>query len=304
MNNLLQDIHLSDEQLWTAFQFCWKQGNYIAAKTLLENNPQLITKYANADWYNALTALIYELETYPEFYKNQIKVSYLPPDLDEDEIYFEIVLRDIKVNVVVGYIKTGNTSVTLNYSDNLINAISFRNSQEIFTNQQITTSQVIFSTESKTTYPIICMVFTTDNTHLVVSDNTLTANTNSLTVSYSGVLLSTICLDENNYRIMAEETISSSSVVINLNNSLQEDIEVKVISVSSTYLEEILHRTQGNFTTSSNFISLLCAGYMINSFILQNNNRVLLDKEFVYDNVILSTINKIGQTLSCTVFYT
>ena len=39
--NLLQDIHFTDEQLWSNFQNYWTQGNYIAALNLL--NQKVIT---------------------------------------------------------------------------------------------------------------------------------------------------------------------------------------------------------------------------------------------------------------------
>lgn len=88
----LQDIHLTDVDLWTNFQTYWNAGNYALALSLLENNTQLATKYINANWVNNTTDSIVALENTsdPTFKQDRIQVASTAPSLSTGEIYFQL----------------------------------------------------------------------------------------------------------------------------------------------------------------------------------------------------------------------
>lgn len=304
-NKIFQDIHLTDEQLWLTFQQYWKTGNYLAAKNLLDSNKQLITKYANAEWYNSLTDLIYQLQNYPEFNKNQIIVSYLPPDLEVGEIYFQIDSDNLKINSIMKSIPKGSTTTTITYEDTLIEALAFEQGSLILLDQTIdeTNKTVTFTTNSKVHQNIVCLVYSTDDSNLVVSNVTINAGSTTSQDSYSGELLSTMILD-NNERNLIEASFTSSQITFNFENPTENQVVSRVCYIPTSYLDDILNKSTGTISTSSTLLSLLCKGFMVSSLISMSQNLVLADVEFVLDKANISTRIEPTSNLNCTIYYT
>lgn len=304
---LLQDIHLSDDNFWTDFQYYWSHGAYSRALKILQDNQQLVTKYASAEWFNALTTFIYQLETLPNnFNKKQIKVSYIPPDLDIGDIWFQLELGDINIDVGMFIIPAGSTSVTGTYSNTLINAVAFKNLEEILINQIIdeTNHSVIFSLGESLDYPVICMVYSTNNSHLVVSVVSESSGINNFTIPYSGVLLSIMYLDQTNNRNIVDLSINSDNVLFSLSANTTAVTKGRLAYIPATYLSEILNVDSSNFSGISS--TILCDGYMANCFVIDisNNNIVLTDVVFNLKNAIIKVPQNTNLSLNCTLYYT
>lgn len=304
---LLQDIHLSDDSFWTDFQYYWKNGSYTRALQILEENQELVTKYVSAEWFNALTAFIYQLETLPDdFNKKQIKVSYLPPDLEVGDIWFQLELGTLTIDANMFIIPVGSTSVVATYSNSLINAVAFKNNEEVLVNQVVdeTNHSVTFSIGESLDYPVICMVYSTNNSHLVVNVVSESAGINSFTIPYSGALLSVMYLDQSNNRNMVNLTIDNANVGFSLSENTDAVTKGRVVYIPTAYLSEILNVSSSSFTTTSS--TLLCDGYMVNCFVVNNsdNSVVLTDVTFSLNNAIIGVSQNTNLSLNCTLYYT
>lgn len=304
---LLQDIHLSDDSFWTDFQYYWKNGSYSRALQILEENQELVTKYVTAEWFNALTALVYQLETLPDdFNKKQIKVSYLPPDLEVGDIWFQLELGTLTIDVNMFIIPAGSTSVVATYSNSLINAVAFKNNEEVLVNQVVdeTNHSVTFSIGESLDYPVICMVYSTNNSHLVASVVSESSGINNFTIPYSGALLSVMYLDQSNNRNMVNLTIDNANVGFSLSENTSAVTKGRVVYIPTVYLSEILNVSSSNFTTTSS--TLLCDGYMVNCFVVDNsdNSVVLTDVIFSLNNAIIGVPQNTNLSLNCTLYYT
>jgi len=86
----VQDIHLTDENLWEQFYTLWNSQDYTSAINLLETS-QLDTKvFLNTvinDIQNQLIVL--QNNSDPTFKNNIIQTSATPPVLSTGEVYFQ-----------------------------------------------------------------------------------------------------------------------------------------------------------------------------------------------------------------------
>lgn len=266
---LLQDIHLSDDEFWTEFQYYWKNGNYSRALQILEENQELVTKYVSAEWFNSLTTFIYQLETLPDnFNKKQIKVSYLPPDLEVGDIWFQLELGEINIDVKMSIIPAGSTSVTTTYSNTLINALAFKNNEEVLVNQVIneTNHSVTFSISESLDYPVICMVYYSNNSNLEINTINFSVGDEMFVVGYSGEILSVVCLQDNNKNIVNIYDYNSNELFFKMNPATENGI-IRICSIPSANLNEILNVNSENL--SGTVLRLTCDGYMVNSILTQ-----------------------------------
>lgn len=93
---MIQDIHLSDRDLWEQFYQYWTSGQYQDALNVLQNS-QLTDKYFNATMINNIQEIVREteetaLENEDWKYQQIIKLAEYPPsDMDVGEVYFQIV---------------------------------------------------------------------------------------------------------------------------------------------------------------------------------------------------------------------
>ena len=89
---LLQDIHLSDMSTYNLFKEKWKTAHYRSGLEILDNarNNGLDRKFVDAEWFNALTTLLYEVENLsdPDFKNDKIIASTTAPPLQVGEVYF------------------------------------------------------------------------------------------------------------------------------------------------------------------------------------------------------------------------
>lgn len=92
---MMQDVHLSDEELWKQFVAYCQQNNYTMAQSILLSNPGLQKKTMSAANLNHLTNNIYAME---EFYndnpfdKEQVPVtSTQPTGQTSGQLWFKIV---------------------------------------------------------------------------------------------------------------------------------------------------------------------------------------------------------------------
>ena len=303
--SLLQDLHIEDKNFWNNFQYFWANKDYINAINYLQNNQQLTTKYVDAEWFNNLTNKIYQLETVPDWDKHSIVVSYLPPDLEVGDIWFQLQLGDILIDVYTSIIPVGSTSTTITYSNTLINAITFNGNKEVITNQTINESNhtVTFSLDTIYTQPVICMVYSTDNVNVTVNVSNIVSGSTTFQLSYSGSLLSAMYLDNLNNKQIANINIQSSSVNYSLATASTDTTIGRLVYIPTANLSEILHVSNQNF--SSTIANLLCEGYMVSCFIKDSSNNVTMgDIEFYLRDAIIKVPQNTNTSLSCTLYYT
>lgn len=85
------DIQLTDKQLWGQFQTAFQQGDFATALALL-NNTQLKNKALTAEYLNALTNYIVQVEQLndPDYANDRIRIEQqIPTDLNNGEVYFD-----------------------------------------------------------------------------------------------------------------------------------------------------------------------------------------------------------------------
>lgn len=85
------DIQLTDKQLWGQFQIAFQQGDFATALALL-NNTQLKNKALTAEYLNALTNYIVQVEQLndPDYANDRIRIEQqIPTDLNNGEVYFD-----------------------------------------------------------------------------------------------------------------------------------------------------------------------------------------------------------------------
>lgn len=305
---LLQDIHFSDEEFWTSFQYYWKNGNYSMALDILKENQELVTKYVDAEWFNSLTNFIYYLETLPDnLNKKRIVVSYFPPDLDSGDVWFQLDVNGVKINVYMNFIFPNSTSVTINYSDKLIEALAFKNNELALINETIdeTNHTVTFSLDESLDKAVVCMVYSTANSSVVVKTASTSASSSPKTfsITYTGTLLSIMCLNSSGVRSMNNLTINNSSVGFNLYGN-PEALTGRIVYIPTNQLVNILN-TQS--TVFSNKTAVLpCNGYLVNSFLKQtSSNEVLLgDINLVLKNLVVDVLQNINTSIECKIYYT
>ena len=93
---MIQDIHLSDRDLWEQFYRYWINGQYQDALNVLQNS-QLSEKYFNATMINNIQSILVELQETGleniDWKKNQIiKLAEEPPEnMYNGEVYFQIL---------------------------------------------------------------------------------------------------------------------------------------------------------------------------------------------------------------------
>lgn len=93
---MIQDIHLSDRDLWEQFYRYWINGQYQDALNVLQNS-QLSEKYFNATMINNIQSILVELQETGleniDWKKNQIiKLAEEPPEnMYSGEVYFQIL---------------------------------------------------------------------------------------------------------------------------------------------------------------------------------------------------------------------
>lgn len=304
--SLLQDIHLSDENFWSDFLYYWNAQNYTRAINILQENQQLVTKYVSAEWLNALTAFVYQLETLPDnLNKKQIIVSYLPPDLETGGIWFQLQMGDILINVYTAYIPAGSTSVSINYSNTLINAVAYKNNEEVIVNQVINESghTVTFSLNEAITNPVVCMVYTTNNANVVVNTVSASSGTNSFQVTYSGSLLSVMYLDNSNNRQFSDLTIGTTAVTYNLGSSSSTTTKGRVVYIPTNQLSNILKVSSKTF--SSTTTTLLCDGYMVSCFLTDASDKVIQgDVGFDLTDAVINIPQNNNSSIKCVLYYT
>lgn len=302
---VLQDIHLSDKELWQEFRYLWDNGAYITAIQLLNQNQQLATKYVTAEWMTTLGNLVYTLENLPIDFKKKIIVSYLPPELEVGDIWFQIQIGELNINVSVGQIEIGNLSTTISYSDTFINAIAFKDCKEIVVNQVIneTNHQVTFSINEVLDYQVTCLVFSTDNANLITRNYTLSYDSTTVNFVYTGVILSAYSLDNNNNRCMCEKQIDpQTGEFVFKGNPIKANYKLRLICIPSEYLADILNSDSGTLTGDT--VTLICDGYMVNSFVMDsNNNFVIVDTSFINNQAIFNASQN-TETLSVQLYYT
>lgn len=304
--SLLQDLHLNDENLLNEFKYFWENKDYTRAISILENNQQLVTKYANAEWFNCLTDYVYQLENVPsDWGKKQIVVSYLPPNLNPGDIWFQIQLGSLSINVYVSTLEIGSTTTSITYDDTLINAVAFSGEEEIITNQVIDESEhtVTFSIDEAYDKLITCIVYTTDNVNVVVGTNSVATGTTTFQMSYSGALLSAMYLDNSNNKQIVNMNIQSSQIVYALNSASTVATKGRIVYIPTNKLGEILYVS--NTVFSSVISVLLCEGYMVNCFVIDSlKNIVLSDVEFDLNKAIIKLPQNTNNSFDCTLYYT
>jgi hypothetical protein len=304
--SLLQDLQLSDENFLDNFKYFWENKDYTRAIDILKNNQQLATKYASAEWFNHLTDYIYQLETVSsDWDKKQIVVSYLPPDSKPGDIWFQIQLGSILINVYISILSIGSTTTSISYEDTLINAVAFSGGEEIITNQVINESghTVTFSIGEVYDKLITCIVYSTDNANVVVDTDSIITGTTTFQMSYSGALLSAIYLDNSNNKQIVNMNIQSSYITYTLNTASTVATVGRIVYIPTNKLGEILHASSQTF--SSIMTTLLCEGYMVNCFITDYLNDIVLGNvEFYLNNAVIRLPQNTNNSFNCILYYT
>lgn len=301
---LLQDIHLSDKELWSNFQVYWNGGNYVAAVNLLNANQQLVTKYVSADWLNGLTTLVYALENNSDstFKADRIVLSFIPPSLESGQVYFQLEDSNTIINVYMDIITTSNTSVAISYDDTLINFMAFQNLQKVETDVQLTSGTVTFSVAEAPSENITCLVFSSADVN--VYSGIITNPSTSTSVSFSGTLLNAYVVSSQ-YICNCDITVGSGTVTFSV-SSLASGITLTcyVVSIANTYISQEVGTDTDTISTSSTSATLDCDGYLINDILTQNNNIIKTDVELVGAKVVISTVEQPSSPINATIYYT
>lgn len=305
---LLQDIHLSDEELWSNFQDYWDNGNYIAAVNLLNANQQLVTKYVSANWLNGLTTLVYILENNsdPMFKADRIMLSYIPPSLNTGQIFFQIENSNTIISVYVDTINVSDTSVTISYDNTLISFMAFQNLQQVETEISFTGEQnggtVTFAIGETSEDSITCLVFSSDA--VILNMETITYPTNILTKSFNGELLNAFIYSGQNV-CMCDIIINNEGVTFSIPQIEQGDTFVcRIVSIDDSYIDDGVNYDSGILSTNSFSKTLNCSGYLINHILTQNNSVVKTDITLEGTKVIISTMEKPSSSILAIIYYT
>lgn len=300
---LLQDVHFTDEQLWSYFQTYWGQGNYVAALNLLQNNQQLVTKYADADWFNNLTDLVYELENNddPNFKLDKIKTSYIPPSLEEGEIWFQIEMGDINISVGMQIINPGDVLVFVPYSNKLLNAIAFQDLEVVKTTTIIDNDTVVFALPDPVEQPIVCLVFYTDSADITVT--TQTSSNTSVDIPYSGEVVSFYVIDEDLRMVECDASIDSA---VHFSITESTNLTYTVVSIPNAQIGTLIKRSVGNILTTAKTVQLVCKNYLISYITRQlvdgNNKCVLTDVAFD-THALVSVVEEPDPVINSIIFY-
>lgn len=302
---LLQDIHLGDENFWGEFQYYWKNSNYRKALEVLTDNQQLVTKYVSADWLNSLTALVYQLEILPDnLNKKQIKTSFYPPaNLEVGDIWFQLELGDVLIDVNTYVLSSTSSFVVGSYNGTLINSVAYSNEEVVIINQEIDeiNHTVTFSAELEHD-AILCIIYSTDNTHVVASTTSISIGTTSFQMSYSGNLLSAMFLDNNNNIQLVNLSVGASSVNYNLLEPTSVVASGRIVYIPTQYLSDILNFSTKTFSNTST--TLLTNGYMVNCFLTDSSNNVVIGDvsfDFIEANI---NVPQNSSSLKCDLYYT
>ena len=302
---LLQDIHLSDKELWSNFQDYWDSGNYVAAINLLNANQQLVTKYVSANWLNGLTALVYALENNsdPTFKADRILLSYIPPSLEIGQVYFQLEVFNTIINVSIGAIDTTHTSNIVSFNGTFINAMAFQDLQQVDTDIQLSGSTATFSVAEEPDKTITCIVFSSSD--VVRSIYNLYSPNTSATINFTGTLLSAIPL-VHGVVTTCDISISNNQAVFSIDSALSgTNILCCVITVDTDYITEgEINVDTDIISTSSTSATLDCDGYLINHILTQSNNIIKTDVELVGAKVVISTAEQPSSPINATVYYT
>ena len=303
--NLVQDIHISDVELWNTFEIYWNQGNYIAAVNLLNNNQQLVSKYVSAQWLNALTALVYQLENNSDddFKADKIKISYVSPALTTGQIYFQIEVGDIAINVASDIIPMNSTSLTLNYSDKLINFMAFQGLDRIDTDVAITSSTVTFTTSANPEEITTCLIFYTDSSYITISTGTITTSLTSVSVNYSNTIVAMYATQSNSV-VGTDITVNSGTVQFAVAATPSSAITCYVVTITTAQIGTLFNRITGSISTSVKSVEVTVNGQIINCIALQGSDVVIVDLTLNANKAIISTRDNPTSTIQYSIFYT
>ena len=92
---MMQDIHLSDEELWQQFRTYCQQNNYTSAQAIVNSNPRLQKRMVSAANINLLTGNILSMENLYNanpFDKDRIPVDETEPTgQTAGQVWFQVI---------------------------------------------------------------------------------------------------------------------------------------------------------------------------------------------------------------------
>lgn len=314
MVNLVQDIHLSDVELWEYFKKYWDDRNYVAALQLLNTNQKLLTKYLSAEWLNALTSLVYELENNsdPDFKADKIQLSYIPPALETGGVYFQLSDDNMNILVSMGFIQTGTSSVTISYPSTdttLVNFMAFDNLALCKTDVTIGVSDVTFSTAENVTRPIVCLVFYAPNELVSVATGSIDPFSIEAEIecddhqSMSNYFLSTYAVDSATNKVITCDNIMRQFpyCYFELAEPPSSTVLCYVVYTDEYYL---LTQSDTETITSPNTQTILnCFGYLVNLFCEFAGTEGWMDAVLQNDTVVINLSSPPLVSLRCTSLY-
>lgn len=312
MIQLLQDIHYTEQEFWGALQNYWATGNYEAARNLFETNQQIVSKYAGADWFNNLTAVIYQLElnSDPDFKTQRPHVGYIPPaDIQEGDIFYEIERNIDNVLINKATIDTGNTTTAITFTGIFINAIAFQNGAVAQTDINLVdsgTQVVTFTLGEATDSPVTCVVFSTTLDSLSVrhSYQTLNSSNTTTTVNVSGTLVSIYCTQDGDF-VQVDITKDGNRLTFTIDSNAVSATESD-IQCHYVYLQvgvSLFTINSSNIAVGNTSTSVLCEGLLAMSYCLQAQAIVWLDLSFEENYMIASASEPVETAISCTAIY-
>lgn len=308
MINLVQDIHLSDVDLWGYFKKYWDDKNYVAALNLLNNNQQLLSKYLSADWLNALTSLVYELENNsdPEFKSDKIELSYIPPALESGGVYFQLNDTNVRIGVGIDFIQTGTNSVSIPYQDTLINFMSFDDLALCKTDVTLGSSSVTFSTNANVSNPITCLVFYGASEQVMVETGQIGTSQTEVEIECdsmpSGYILSAYAVDTSTNKVITCNQIARYYPFCFFELAEPPSASVNCFVV---YTEEALTDSDTKTITTSNVQTILdCFGYLVNLFCDVGGADCWTDAVLQNNTVVITLPEAPPLTTHCTSLYT
>ena len=306
----IQDIHANDETLWRNFQIYWNSGNYPVALNLLNNNPNLIRKFLNAEWLNKLLDYFAELQIDkdPSFKQDIIKVSIIPVGLNTGEVYFQITFN-ISNYVAMEFvlITAGNTTATITLPNN-----TYLIQYGVFVNQQLVQADVSRKNQV-ITYTLgeaidktaVCVAFRTKGTGWTRTTENHTATIEN--ISYSGgTVIGVLCSvrdsqDSSLYHFI-EANCTFATNYIQITKQANDSTSIFVDILCHNSLTFNVAKGLGN-NTNKYVADLSILGEIAGFLATQNNTKVFADIAQNSNKIIFSTNEVVSPVIHCLASY-
>lgn len=321
---VVQDIQTSDISLWSTFQEYWQIGNYAAAIALLRNNEQLLTKYADANYFNEISAKVNELEIVSTTPKDRcFHTYYIPAHLEEGEVFYQVNADNVRIGLQMACINTGETTVTITYPANryFYSMICFQNGEQVIVDTTVdwANRSFTFTCAEAATDPVWCVLASRETTPTITVGTIDVGGTSTNISTTSGnILTSVFAIQDNEVIILHNLLYNSYSGAISaiIDGDATSAITIFAVTDTNDNLQSSATIDSDWIGTQETSLELDGNGYVISSLTLQRsaqlnflNLQVLIDVSLDYEvedlaKVKYSVADSITQDIFCQLIHT